>query len=69
MQQDKTKYSTLLTYYEEIKANMIVNNNDKNHANNLFNMILMQVKKTKHGSNKNYICFGINRKMSLRLQK
>ena len=29
---------------------MIVNNNDKNHANNLFNMILIQVKKTKHGS-------------------
>ena len=28
---------------------MIVKNNDKNYANNLFNMIFMQVKKTKHG--------------------
>ena len=28
---------------------MIVNNNDKNYANNLFNMIFIQVKKTKHG--------------------
>ena len=29
---------------------MIVKNNDKNYANNLFNMIFMQVKKTLHGS-------------------
>ena len=51
---------------------MVVNNNDKSYANNLFNMILIQVKKTKQGSlisNKNYIYFGINRKMSLTLQK
>ena len=51
---------------------MIVNNNDKNYANSLFNMIFIQVKKTKHGSNisnKNYIYFGINRKRSLTLQK
>ena len=27
---------------------MIVNNNDKNNANNLFNMIFIQIKKTKH---------------------
>ena len=51
---------------------MIVNNNDKNYANNLFNMIFIQVKKTKHGSyisNKNYIYFGINRNRNLTLQK
>ena len=29
---------------------MIVSNNDKNYANNLLNLIFMQVKKTKHGS-------------------
>ena len=29
---------------------MIVNNNDKNYANNFFNMIFIQVKKTRHGS-------------------
>ena len=29
---------------------MIVNNNDKKYANNLFNMIFIQFKKTKHGS-------------------
>ena len=29
---------------------MIVKNNDKNYANNLCNMIFIQVKKTKHGS-------------------
>ena len=48
LQQDKTRESTLLTYYEECKVNMIVNNNDKNNANNLFNMIFIQIKKTKH---------------------
>ena len=48
---------------------MVVNKNDKNYANNLFNMIFIQVKKTKHGSyisNKN---FGINKKGSLILHK
>ena len=30
---------------------MIINNYDKKHANNLFNKIFIQVKKTKHGSN------------------
>ena len=29
---------------------MIVNKNGKNYANNIFNMIFIQVKKTKHGS-------------------
>ena len=29
---------------------MTVKNNDKNYANNLCNMIFIQVKKTKHGS-------------------
>ena len=38
IQQDKTRDTTkvtFLTYYEESKVNMIVNNNDKNYANNL----------------------------------
>ena len=51
---------------------MIVNNNDKNYANNLFNRIFIHAKKTKHGSyisNKNYIYFGINRNRDLTLQK
>ena len=52
LQQDKTRDSTLLVYYEESKVNMIVNNiyNDNNYATNLLNMIFIQVKKTKHGS-------------------
>ena len=52
LQQDKTRDSTLLIYYEESKVNMIVNNiyNDNNYATNLLNMIFIQVKKTKHGS-------------------
>ena len=49
MQQDKTRDSTLLTYYEESKVNMKVNNNDKNYANSILNMIFVQVKKTEHG--------------------
>ena len=59
-----------MTCYEESKVNIIVNNNKK-YANNLFNMIFIQVKKTKRGSyiSNKKLHFGINKKGSLTLQK
>ena len=43
----------------------------KKYANNLFNMVFIQVKKSKHGSNisNKKLHFGINRKGNVTLQK
>ena len=84
MQQDNTRDSALLTYYEESKVKIMLNNNDKNiliiywkYAKNMLIFIAVvelrkenQAKKTKHGLNIYiFLYFGINRKRSLTLQK